>query len=69
VGRARLVVLVPTGDRTITVTVVIGDFAVDITGCTVTMAAGAIVTVPLIVLVLLFRRRIASGLTAGAVRA
>jgi multiple sugar transport system permease protein len=58
-----------TGDRTITVTVVIGDFAADITGYTVTMAAGAIVTVPLIALVLLFQRRIVSGLTAGAVRA
>jgi multiple sugar transport system permease protein len=58
-----------TGDRTRTVTVVIGDFAADITGYTVTMAAGAIVTVPLIVLVLVFQRRIVSGLTAGAVRA
>jgi multiple sugar transport system permease protein len=58
-----------TGDRTITVTVVIGNFAADITGYTVTMAAGTLVTVPLIVLVLVFQRRIVSGLTAGAVRA
>lgn len=58
-----------TGDRTITVTVVIGNVAADITGYTATMAAGAIVTLPLIVLVLLFQRRIVSGLTAGAVRA
>jgi multiple sugar transport system permease protein len=32
------------------------------------MAAGVIVTVPLIVLVLLFQRRIVAGLTAGAVK-
>ena len=32
------------------------------------MAASVIVTVPLIVLVLLFQRRIVSGLTAGAVK-
>ncbi|MDH3665209.1 MAG: carbohydrate ABC transporter permease, partial [Alphaproteobacteria bacterium] len=32
------------------------------------MAASVIVTVPLIVLVLIFQRRIVSGLTAGAVK-
>jgi multiple sugar transport system permease protein len=32
------------------------------------MAAGVIVTVPLIVLVLIFQRRIVSGLTAGGVK-
>ena len=32
------------------------------------MAASVIVTVPLIVLVLFFQRRIVSGLTAGAVK-
>ena len=32
------------------------------------MAASVIVTVPLIVLVLVFQRRIVSGLTAGAVK-
>lgn len=58
-----------TGDRTITVPVVIGNFSAEITGFTGTMAAGAIVTVPLIVLVLVFQRRIVAGLTAGAVRA
>ena len=58
-----------TGDRTRTVTVAIGNFAGELTGYTVTMAAGAIVTVPLIVLVLVFQKRIVSGLTAGAVRA
>ncbi len=31
-------------------------------------AASVVVTVPLIVLVLLFQRRIISGLTAGAIR-
>jgi len=35
---------------------------------TAVMAAGAIVTVPLVLLVLLFQRRIVSGLTAGAVK-
>ena len=58
-----------TGDRTRTVTVAIGNFAGELTGYTVTMAAGAVVTVPLIVLVLVFQQRIVSGLTAGAVRA
>jgi trehalose/maltose transport system permease protein len=32
------------------------------------MAASVIVTVPLILLVLVFQRRIVSGLTAGAVK-
>jgi trehalose/maltose transport system permease protein len=32
------------------------------------MAASVIVTVPLIILVLIFQRRIVSGLTAGAVK-
>jgi len=58
-----------TGDRTRTVTVAIGNFAAELTGYTVTMAAGAAVTAPLIVLVLVFQKRIVSGLTAGAVRA
>jgi multiple sugar transport system permease protein len=35
---------------------------------TAVMAAGAIVTIPLVVLVLLFQRRIVSGLTAGAIK-
>lgn len=35
---------------------------------TAVMAAGTIVTVPLVVLVLLFQRRIISGLTAGAIK-
>ncbi|HEY5832823.1 carbohydrate ABC transporter permease [Streptomyces sp.] len=35
---------------------------------TAIMAAGAVVTVPLVILVLLFQRRIVSGLTAGAVK-
>jgi multiple sugar transport system permease protein len=32
------------------------------------MAAGAIVTVPLVIMVLVFQRRIVSGLTAGGVK-
>lgn len=35
---------------------------------TAVMAAGTVVTIPLIILVLLFQRRIVSGLTAGAVK-
>ncbi|GAB05247.1 multiple sugar transport system permease protein [Gordonia amarae] len=35
---------------------------------TTIMAAGAIVTVPLVIMVLLFQRRIVSGLTAGGVK-
>jgi multiple sugar transport system permease protein len=35
---------------------------------TAVMAAGTIVTIPLVILVLLFQRRIVSGLTAGAVK-
>ena len=58
-----------TGDRTRTVTVAIGDFAGELTGFTVTMAAGAVVTVPLIVVVLVFQSGSCPGLTAGAVRA
>lgn len=34
-----------------------------------TMAAGALVTIPLIIMVLVFQRRIVSGLTAGGVKA
>lgn len=34
-----------------------------------TMAAGALVTIPLIIMVLIFQRRIVSGLTAGGVKA
>ena len=35
---------------------------------TQTMAAGIVVTVPLVIVVLLFQRRIVSGLTAGGVK-
>jgi multiple sugar transport system permease protein len=35
---------------------------------TQTMAAGAVVTIPLVIVVLLFQRRIVSGLTAGGVK-
>jgi multiple sugar transport system permease protein len=35
---------------------------------TQTMAAGLVVTIPLIIVVLLFQRRIVSGLTAGGVK-
>ncbi|MEZ0493394.1 carbohydrate ABC transporter permease [Kineococcus sp. TBRC 1896] len=59
------------GDRVQPVTVAIASF----TGAqphqepyTAVMAAGTIVTVPLIVMVLVFQRRIVSGLTAGGVK-
>jgi len=32
------------------------------------MAAGVVVTIPLVILVLLFQRRIVAGLTAGGVK-
>jgi multiple sugar transport system permease protein len=58
-------------DRTQPVTVAIASF----TGSqphqepyTTVMAAGTIVTVPLIILVLIFQRRIVAGLTAGGVK-
>ena len=35
---------------------------------TAVMAAGTIVTIPLVILVLVFQRRIVAGLTAGAVK-
>ena len=60
-----------TTDATQTVTVAIAGF----TGSqphqepyTAVMAAGVIVTIPLVVLVLIFQRRIVAGLTAGGVK-
>ena len=60
-----------TNDQTQTVTVAIASFA----GSqphqepyTAVMAAGTVVTVPLVIMVLIFQRRIVSGLTAGAVK-
>jgi multiple sugar transport system permease protein len=58
-------------DRTQTVTVAIASF----TGSqphqepyTAVMAAGTIVTIPLVIMVLIFQRQIVAGLTAGAVK-
>ena len=58
-------------DQTKTVTVAIASFA----GAqpmqepyTAVMAAGTIVTIPLVLLVLIFQRKIVAGLTAGAVK-
>jgi multiple sugar transport system permease protein len=60
-----------TNDKTQTVTVAIGNF----TGSqphqipwTAIMAAGTVVTIPLIIMVLIFQRRIVAGLTAGGVK-
>jgi multiple sugar transport system permease protein len=35
---------------------------------TAVMAAGTVVTIPLVILVLIFQRKIVAGLTAGAVK-
>ena len=66
-----LIASVLSNDATQTVTVAIGNF----TGSqphqvpyTATMAAGTVVTVPLIIMVLIFQRRIVAGLTAGGVK-
>ncbi|RIX26457.1 carbohydrate ABC transporter permease [Amnibacterium setariae] len=57
--------------QTQTVTVAIGNFVGsqprEIPYAT-TMAAGSVVTIPLIILVLIFQRRIVAGLTAGGVK-
>jgi multiple sugar transport system permease protein len=60
-----------TTDATQTVTVAIAGF----TGSqphqepyTAVMAAGVVVTIPLVILVLIFQRRIVAGLTAGGVK-
>jgi multiple sugar transport system permease protein len=60
-----------TNDQTQTVTVAIASFA----GAqphqdpyTAVMAAGTVVTIPLVIMVLIFQRRIVAGLTAGAVK-
>lgn len=58
-------------DTTQTVTVAIASFAGAIPRqepYTTVMAAGTIVTVPLVILVLVFQRKIVAGLTAGAVK-
>jgi multiple sugar transport system permease protein len=51
-------------------TVAIADFTAGphIVPYTQTMAAGIVVTVPLVIVVLLFQRRIVSGLTAGGIK-
>ena len=58
-------------DQTKTVTVAIASFAGSqphVEPYTAVMAAGTIVTIPLVVLVLVFQRKIVAGLTAGAVK-
>ena len=66
-----LLASVLSNDVTQTVTVAIGNF----TGSqphqvpwTAIMAAGSVVTVPLIIMVLIFQRKIVAGLTAGGVK-
>ncbi|MCH6472051.1 carbohydrate ABC transporter permease [Sinomonas terrae] len=58
-------------DQTKPVTVAIASFAGSqphVEPYTAVMAAGTIVTIPLVVLVLVFQRKIVAGLTAGAVK-
>ncbi|MGN6404465.1 carbohydrate ABC transporter permease [Sinomonas sp.] len=58
-------------DSTKTVTVAIASFAGSqphVEPYTAVMAAGTIVTIPLVILVLVFQRKIVAGLTAGAVK-
>ena len=58
-------------DSTEPVTVAIANFAGSqprVEPYTTTMAAGAVVTVPLIIMVLIFQRKIVAGLTAGGVK-
>jgi trehalose/maltose transport system permease protein len=58
-------------DRTQPVTVAIASFTGSqphVEPYTAVMAAGTVVTVPLIIMVLLFQRRIVDGLTAGGVK-
>jgi multiple sugar transport system permease protein len=58
-------------DRTQTVTVAIANFTGSVPHqepYTTVMAAGTIVTIPLVILVLLLQRRIVAGLTAGGVK-
>ena len=58
-------------DATAPVTVAIANFAGSqprVEPYTATMAAGTVVTVPLIILVLIFQKKIVAGLTAGGVK-
>jgi len=58
-------------DSTKTVTVAIAYFAgaqAHQEPYTAVMAAGTVVTIPLVILVLIFQRKIVAGLTAGAVK-
>jgi multiple sugar transport system permease protein len=53
---------------TITVTVVVADFTAQLTGAAAAMAAGVVAAAPLVIVVLIFQRRITAGLTAGSVK-
>lgn len=53
---------------TITVTVVVANFSAQLTGAGPTMAAGVVAAAPLVLLVLVFQRRITTGLTAGSIK-
>ena len=53
---------------TITVTVVVANFSGQLAGGAATMAAGVVASAPLVLLVLVFQRRITAGLTAGSLK-
>jgi multiple sugar transport system permease protein len=53
---------------TITVTVVVANFSAQLTGGAATMAAGVVAAAPLVILVLVFQRRITAGLTSGSLK-
>jgi multiple sugar transport system permease protein len=57
-----------TVQQTITVTVVVANFSAQLTGAAATMAAGVVAAAPLVVLVLIFQRRITAGLIAGSLK-
>lgn len=53
---------------TITVTVVVANFSAQLVGGAATLAAGVVAAAPLVVLVLVFQRRITAGLTSGSLK-
>ncbi len=62
--------LYKTNDNVATPTVALNKFTAGphVVPYTQTMAAGIVITIPLVIVVLLFQRRIVSGLTAGGVK-
>lgn len=63
-----LVALLLSTPDTVLVTVVVANFATQITGTAATMAAGVVAMLPPLLLTVAFQRRITAGLTAGGVK-